>query len=71
MSKVICVSKGPKHHFWGHKLKLDDCMNLKQKTFNYWIRCYLYNNKYILFLRRRRSHLSDMIMLLSLPYLLL
>lgn len=46
-------------------------MNLKQKTFNYWIRCYLYNNKYILFLRRRRSHLSDMILLLSLPYLLL
>lgn len=46
-------------------------MNLKQKTFNYWIRCYLYNNKYILFLQRRRSHLSDMILLLSLPYLLL
>lgn len=46
-------------------------MNLKQKTFNYWIRCYLYSNKYILFLRRRRSRLSDMILLLSLPYLLL
>lgn len=48
-------------------------MNLKEVTFKYWIRCYLYNNKYILYLRRNiKSNLFYCVFLfVSFPYILL
>lgn len=50
-------------------------MDIKKITFNIWVRCYLYNNKYILKLRRKRkishSHLYDLFLILSAPYIVL
>lgn len=51
-------------------------MRLKKAAFNIWIRCYLYNNKYILYLRRKgkcsnKKWLYNLILGISLPYIVL
>lgn len=47
-------------------------MGLKQKTFFKWIRCYCYNNEYILFIKRniKNNIINNMVLFISLPYLL-
>lgn len=45
-------------------------MNFKKKFFPLWINCYLYNNKYILFLRRKRSPIYDCVLAISVPYII-
>ena len=49
-------------------------MGLKEKTFKYWIHCYLYNNRYILYLQQKKKKCKykcfyDLLLLVSLPYM--
>lgn len=48
-------------------------MSLKTKTFSLWIKCYIYNNEYILYLKRnvRNSFICNTILLISIPYLII
>lgn len=48
-------------------------MSLKSSTFSYWIRCYSYNNEYILYLKRNihPNYICNALLFISLPYLLL
>lgn len=48
-------------------------MNLKTKTFRYWIHLYLYNNRFILPIKRniKNGVLSNFILLICSPYLLI
>ena len=48
-------------------------MSLKTKTFRYWIHLYLYNNSFILHVKRNiKSHLfSNSVLLVCFPYILL
>lgn len=48
-------------------------MRLRQKTFYLWIRCYCYNNEYILFIKRhiKNNIINNSILLLSLPVLII
>lgn len=46
-------------------------MNFSKSIFSIWIRCYCYNNEYLLFLRRKYSkRKSAFFIMLSLPYIL-
>lgn len=50
-------------------------MNLKQKIyywqFELWLDCFIYNNRYILWLRRDHRNISKFILLLTSPYILI
>lgn len=47
-------------------------MDLKKKTFKYWIRIYSYNNSYILYVKRNMNpFLANLVLLLLSPYFLL
>lgn len=46
-------------------------MNYKNLKFEAWIRCYCYNNAYLLYLKRRFRKCSNALVLISSPYLLL
>lgn len=50
-------------------------MNLKQKVyywqFELWLDCFIYNNQYILWLRREHRSISKLILLFTSPYLLI
>lgn len=56
---------------WFHNSLLE--MSLKTKTFRYWIHLYLYNNSFILHVKRNiKSHLfSNSVLLVCFPYILL
>lgn len=46
-------------------------MNIDKLKFEAWIRCYCYNNAYILFVKRKWRRLGNVIIALSAPYILL
>lgn len=47
-------------------------MGLKSRTFRYWIRCYCYNNNYILWIKRNcKGFVGNIILIVSIPYILL
>ena len=47
-------------------------MNFKKRLFKYWIKCYCYNNTYILWAKRniRPAYLSNLLLLVTSPYIL-
>lgn len=46
-------------------------MNLRKVIFEAWIRCYCYNNTYLLFVKRRFRKWGNMLIAISAPYVLL
>lgn len=48
-------------------------MNLKKKLFKYWIKCYCYNNRYILKIKRhiKNDVISNSILLITSPYIMI
>ena len=46
-------------------------MNLRKVIFEAWIRCYCYNNTYLLFVKRRFRKRGNMLIAISAPYVLL